>query len=334
MSLIPSVFNSSDPGAPQLTGQVNALVNLLRAILVTGYGSGPTHKPALGWTETYTGVNKAVFRNNPISGSGKYLRVLDDGSAAAGGSPRSASVRAYSEMTDIDTGIDPTPTVEQSTTGPQWVKSRTADGVSRGWWAIGNELCFYLFASFYNAGVSDGPVYFAGDIVSNKPGDQYQFGVSQVSTTNYDGSQLFLSRMLANLVPNSSLPSVSNCAAFLMRSYGASPGAVVVGNLRTIADNQFVYGGSNAYPYPDPVSGGLLYDTALIFEGAPGRLRGRFPGVYVPLHHRPFADLTEISDPDGLPIGTRCVAKNFLGDNQISSAWSGQVLFDLVNPWH
>jgi len=97
VSLIPSIYTSTDAGAPQLTGQAGSLLALLRAVLVNGYSTGATAKAPLGWTQEFSGTNKAVFRNNPTTGSGYRLRI-DDTQA------REARMRAYTTMTNVDTG--------------------------------------------------------------------------------------------------------------------------------------------------------------------------------------------------------------------------------------
>ena len=334
MSLIPTIYSSTDPGAPQLSGTPGSLISVLRAVLVNGYGTAPNDRPGLGWTEEFTGTNKAVFRNSPASGSGYHLRVVDDGSSEVGGSARLASVRGFSAMSDIDTGTDPTPTIAQSSTGPQWAKSSHLSSDVRTWWAIGNELCFYLVVAMYQGNpISNGPIYFAGDFISDKPGDLHNFGVSHVSTTGYSGSQLYISRLFNFLDSLNGIPANSSCSLFFARASSGIPGSVPSYNIGTMCRSQNEYGGSNSIDYPDPVSGGLLFDLAHISEGARLR-RGRFPGVYVPLHNRPFADLEQLTEPDGLPESTVLLAKSFRSQNQISTSSDGQVLFDTVNPWH
>ena len=57
------------------------------------------------------------------------LWVVDDGTTDSGGSARSAGVRAYSTMSDIDTGSDVAPTTIANTNGACWVKSRKSCGM-------------------------------------------------------------------------------------------------------------------------------------------------------------------------------------------------------------
>lgn len=119
MSLVPTVYKSTDPGAPLLSGQAGALAMLLDALLVDGYGSGANRKPGMGWSRAFSGSNVRVFRNAPITGTGFYLRVDDT-------AQRSALLRGFATMSDIDVGTDPTPTIALKSNGSRWDKSSVA----------------------------------------------------------------------------------------------------------------------------------------------------------------------------------------------------------------
>lgn len=333
MSLTPTIYSSVDAGAPQMTGQVGAMVNLLRALLVTGYGSGGSAKPALGWTEEFTGVNKAVFRNAPVSGSGYRLRVLDDGTAAAGGDARAASLRAFSTMSDIDTGNDPTPTSAQFANGAVWPKSTVSSSTARAWWAIGNERCIYLFVDIAGGGLAVASPYFAGDLISFKAGDGHQFALS-VSPTTWTGSGTASRIFCASLGAISGSTPGTTHGLVIARSFNAAVGAVFVAPSAHKATGVLTtpFGGSGL-EYPSPISGGMFYDTIVVHEGGAVGPRGLMPGVYVPLHAQPLADLAELTEPEGLPAGRVLVGKRFRGDNPSNPGANGELLFDRVGGW-
>jgi hypothetical protein len=333
VSLTPTIYSSSDAGAPQMTGQAGAMVNLLRALLVTGYGAGGSAKPALGWTEEFTGVNKAVFRNAPVTGSGYRLRVLDDGSAAAGGDARSASLCGFSMMSDIDTGNDPTPTSAQFANGAVWPKSTVASSTARAWWAIGNERCVYLFIDIAGGGLALASPYFAGDLISFKAGDGHHFMISVAPTTwtgSGTASRIFCASSSAS---SGASPGVSQ-GLVIGRSYSGAVGSVFVApsSHKATGGLSTPFGGSGLV-YPSPVSGGLFYDTIVVHEGGSVGPRGVMPGVYVPLHALPLADLAELANPDGLALGRVLVAKRFRGDNPTNVGNNGELLFDRVGGW-
>jgi len=77
----------------------------------------------------------------------------------------------------------------------------------------------------------------------------------------------------------------------------------------------------------------LLYSTVEFLESAQ-LPRGRLPGIYAPLHTRPYPDMTEVMGVDGLPDNTTLLAKGFSQGNMLNSVNLGQVLIDITNPWY
>lgn len=335
MSLIPKVYSSTDPGAPQLTGQAGALLSVLRAVLVTGYGTAPNAKAAAGWTEAFTGTNKAVFRNSPVEGTGAYLRV-DDSATVSGSDGRVALLRVFESMTDVDTGVNPAPTVAQYANGVNWMKSNTADAASKAWVAIANERFIYLFV---NMGTTDagwvGTAYFpafAGDLVSRKPGDMYCFMLSDVKDS---ALATYSTGAFTGFLRGPALSSTTAIKGnFLLRPYTGVVGAVPCSCAAlSDANVQRVWGSTGSYP--DAVGGQLMFERGIVAEGA-YLARGFMPNVYAPLHDVPFADLQVVTDVAGLPAGTQLFAKSY---SQATTsiignlAYRGQLLFDISNAW-
>jgi hypothetical protein len=333
MALTPTVYKSTDPGAPALTGQAGSLRDVLRAVLVTGYGSGGDAKAGAGWTEPFSGTNVSAFRNSAVTGTGGYLRV-DDTSTYAGSNARSALMRAYEVMTDVDTGTGPTPTAAQVASGLLVPKSKTLDSTSRAWVVIANERFFYLFT---DAGATaSGWVnvahfpFFAGDLISRKPGDAYHFCVI--------GSQMNAISGLGNAASGmffggrySGAPLSSG--VYLPRAQsqtGTSKAAAVC--VLSDGETGYVIGGSGAYP--DAVSGGLRMERVMVYEAA-REIRGYLPNVYGTTCGRPFSDLSIRTDIEGVPEDTQILAKSFsqsVGAGNVAS-YDGQLLFDITNAW-
>lgn len=92
-----TVFSSSDVGAPTLTADIGSLKTLLKACLVTGYGS----KQGLGWQMAFesTDKNAAAFKSADPTASGFYFKI--DNSTTS-----TAKLSAYQTMTDINTGLN------------------------------------------------------------------------------------------------------------------------------------------------------------------------------------------------------------------------------------
>ena len=53
-----TVYRFDDAGAPTLSAAAGALISVLDACLVNGYGA----KPAAGWTKAFSGTNQAAYR--------------------------------------------------------------------------------------------------------------------------------------------------------------------------------------------------------------------------------------------------------------------------------
>lgn len=143
-------YHHDDAGAPVLSGQAGALVALLDAVLVNGYGS----KAGLGWTIAFSAPDKRVYRLDSTVNSGRYLRVDDTTTTYA-------TITGYDAMTDIDTGTGRFPAAGDV----YWRKSQTADATSRLWDVYGDEAFIHLFTRFHTASNRHEHVLF-GDILS------------------------------------------------------------------------------------------------------------------------------------------------------------------------
>lgn len=338
MSLIPTIYSSTDPGAPQLSGTVGSLISVLRAVLVTGYGTAPNAKAGAGWTEEFTGANVVAFRNSPVTGTGYRLRVLDDGSAAAGGGPRSATLRGYESMSDVDTGLNPVPTAAQLANGLLWVKSTTADTGNRGWFAFANERWVYLFVDVNGISTYEPVPYFVGDLNSAKAGDNHCFVVSGTDDTSYAGntsdfqrSRLFgfQSKGSSNGWWGSAVSAAIGCG-YVARAQdqviGATP--IICDAPSNAGSTSAVYGSSEnkGENYPSVINNGLLYEEALVRET--GFIRGVLPGVFVPLHPGGMTDSVMLTDVQDMPAGTDFMFKAFVANARSAP---GYVLLNLAS---
>lgn len=334
MALTPTVYRSTDPGAPAMTGQAGSLRDVLRAVLVTGFGSGSTAKAGAGWTEPHSGTNVSAFRNSPVTGTGGLLRV-DDSATFAGTNARNCLFRAFGAMTDVNTGTDPAPTTAQYAQGLLTPKSRTLDSVARAWTIVANERCFYLFT---DPGATDAawvnvPHFplFAGDILTRKPGDGFHFALIGAQMGPISGLGNSTTGMFYGLRYSAS--SISSTGVYLLRSASQASGARSAA-LSCLTDGEVnaMLGGSGSYP--DPISGGLRMERIAVIEGQ-YQIRGYLPGVYGTSCGMPFAAGAVRTDIEGVPAGT-----------QILSQWISQtvggsssnlarctLLIDITNAW-
>lgn len=342
MSSIPVVYRNTDPGAPVLNGQVGSLLSLLHAVLVTGYGSGETAKPGAGWTRPFSSPTVHVYRNSPVNGSGAYLRVRDDASAAMLNSASLAQAFAYSTMSDIDTGENKTPSTALQARGSLIAKAPPNNTTARRWLVVASDIGFYLFVDW---SVSWGRLipYYFGDVLSAVSGDPFPFALfGSGDITNYTAGwndrvrSLFFATNHGTALPDGIAGDEATAGypgGFIMRSYAdglGAPGRVATVGIRA-EGNRYSYG-SDAYPaVPDRSHGGYNFMRAVVKE-APWCVRGHLPGVLVPLHARPYADGARISFIEGIGPGD-WLAVNFNVAEPDIEARSGQVLIRLDVGW-
>lgn len=346
MSLIPTVYRSTDAGAPVLNGQAGSLLAVLHAVLVTGYGSGPTAKPPAGWARPFSSSGVHVYRNNPLTGSGAYLRVRDDASADMLNLPTLGQAIGYSSMSDIDTGLDRTPPVALHAQGSLIAKAPAVSAAARRWVIVATEIGFYLFTHWcgHNSNPDALGAYYYGDIISAVPGDVYPFAMFGAAVlSSYGGTSLwsqdvcslFFSPGLDKAIPATSNRITGVLGGYVMRSYSDAknaPGRLATTGIEPpVVSGGYSYGSGMFRSGPDPSHGGYNYTSALVREAAHA-VRGYLPGVIVPLHARPYVDGATVNFIDGFGLG-EWLAINYNVAALNLTGTDGQVLFRLDAPW-
>lgn len=302
-------YASTDSGAPTLSGTAGALIAVLKACLVDGYGS----KASSGWTQEFSGTNIAVFR--PPSGTRMRLRVNDTDSS-------DARVRGYEAMSDVNTGTGLFPTDVQANGGSYMHKS-SAGGTPRGWVLVADQKRFILIvaqsAATVDASSSLGQGLFFGDVKSAKSGDAYH---------------CFINAGLASGASNSAFGAVNNGPSglsaagghFLARSYTQVGGAVSASKHTDVAKtNNTLVLGTGGVTYPDPITGGIL--VASIYVAEPGNVRGVLPGVWAVLHNLPASPGTTFSGSGDL------AGKTFMLLDVGSQSDRGRIALEISDTW-
>lgn len=118
------VYKSTDAGAPTIGRTAGALITLLDACLVNGYGS----QSAAGWTKPFSGTNQAVFQQGAGS-TGRYLYVNDSISVDY------AALAGACVVTSMSVINDQFPTT-----------ARYMDKPDAGWTLVANEKFFFLLS--------------------------------------------------------------------------------------------------------------------------------------------------------------------------------------------
>lgn len=185
MGLPVTVYRHSDLGAPQLTNRSpSELINILKKCLVEGYGD----KNPLGWTLEYEDVGSvaAAFRNDPVVGSGGYVKVYS--ATGADGTGVNFRMKVAKSMMDINTFIDDTGfktyDLDYSQQGGAW----QVIGTSRGFWLIIEHLnktdYTFISSSYQQWQIT----VFIGDIDTCDPNDSSPF--IQISGNNTTASDI------------------------------------------------------------------------------------------------------------------------------------------------
>lgn len=334
MSLIPTYYSSQDPGAPALNGVAGSLVELLDAILVDGYGFGDDAKPPLGWTREFTATNKRAYRNNPVTGTGHFLRVDD---SAAIGNARHAWMSSFEYMSSIDEGFGRSPLPSNNPNGFIWSKSTTLGIQPRAWFAIGNERFFYLFMDRNNNGLDFALPHAAGDVISFFPNDMHRWFLSGVSNLISDPGTAAAATTLFFSGNNDSASTslIASNGVFSRSADGlvASPFSHSRGEAYRGTSS---FGGVSGAVYPSPIVTGTVMFSRIEQKDAQRSYRGFLPGVLTPTCELPFADLQVIKAEEVSTVANiapALLAKSFRQGNPNSTGTTGQVVFKIGVEW-
>lgn len=316
------IYSSSDAGAPVLRGNTPGdLINLLEKCLVTGYGS----KAGAGWTKPYTGTNVAAFQQGAGS-NGMFLRI-DDTSTAT--SYRSAKVKGYEAMTDVNTGTPtsfPTPT--QNADGVYWFTHYSSGSVAnpRPWRLIADEMFFYFMLSTYpennDSGYYYNECYAFGDIIPYKPGDTTHtvlLGSWSVNSPNTSEGYPWYG------VDITSYMGSNRYVLLAARSFTNLGGPIYLGwhSDHTKGSSNW---GAGRLSYPHGPDGGLYLAPVWVHEAhvSPYSVRGIMPGLWVPCHNSGTFGQFQTFNGQGELAGKQFMARRHYDQTvcfEISDTW-------------
>ncbi len=262
-------------GASDVNGEqrISAISTNTVSFPVTGVADGPVSgtisikiAPA-GWEKIYSGTNKAAYRSLSPDTSGAVLRVDD---SAAG----YARIRVFSSMSDVDTGLDPTPTDAQIFGGLYMPGSATANATPRRWIVVASDRFVHVMIASSSSYPDDYASVCAGDFPSLKAGDAYNVMIcGDVSDTSSSGSPGTNNALHA---------SSGSTGAFIMRPY-TQIGSAIPAYLYKPGFTYAAPSGTANHPIgPNPINNGIELSPTLFLEGntASGNRRGEVPGLY------------------------------------------------------
>lgn len=280
------VYKSTDASAPTLQGIVGgayssgwadgSLLELLRKILVTGYGT----KTAAGWSLAFSGTSEGVFKQG--AGCGFYLHVLDDGSATAGA--REASFNGGESYTAVSTGTGLFPSSGQNGGKLYFRKSDTADTTQRQWVCYADNKTVYLFASPTGAYYS-GMLF--GDFVSFFSGDAYNcIAVGRTISAAADNTT---NEHYDDLSVNVNTSLTGHYTARTYSQGGSSINSTKMNNTLTyLGSSPGKWGSGGNMPFPNPADSkfwlGRIYVGDASGSSPTNVLRGYLRGLWASQH--------------------------------------------------
>jgi hypothetical protein len=247
----------------------------------------------LNWLTPFTGTNLRVYRSADPLSTRHFMRVSDTTSLFA-------SVRGFENMTDVDTGTGPFPTmIQRSGQGAGINKSsNTAVTFPVKWTVVGNGRCFLInIVGLSNNGPRffDGRSSFYGDFQAFRPaGDPFAFAVSaglESSTAadasgNVDGGEatsIFTSRDFHGLGGSTAFASSTESGTTIVSGTDTTGGifpSTVDGSMRLsrrlfkTAVNAPARGAVPGLFHIAQSQVGLIYDQGVYIDGT-GQLTGR-----------------------------------------------------------
>ena len=278
----PIIYRFDDANAPVASGTTGAMVALLTACLVTGYGD----KPGAGWTREYVNAEASVaaFRNNPITGTGVFLQV-DGASAQYAYRPL---LQGFEAMTSLEDGIGPFFSAPQNT----FFISQNASTTSRPWVLVADDRAFWLTVW---GGQTTAPVkasvnkndFAFGDAVAYYPEDKW-FAFMTTGGTAYNTG--FKSRLYHSGAADAGYINMP-------RALSGAPGYVSAVLARGGGPGATYYMGNEgmAYKAGDPVflTRPYLCDGTATANAA-YTFRGWLPGLWYPCQINPFEQLARV----------------------------------------
>lgn len=358
-----TVYSSTDASAPTLSGSAGALLTVLDACLVNGYGA----KTAAGWTKPYVNSgNVGCYKNSAVDGTGYCLSINDAGPGAGGACE--ARVTGFATLSSVSAGTGQFPNQQQINIGSGALvvrKSTTADATARAWTIIADDTVFYMFVE---TGDYTSPTmvmaWMFGDIFSFKNNDAYRCmliartaeNTNSVQYEPFPAMNLITTQGMTYPIPGHfmasswtgigySLPVGKHWDA--MKSYGQSALPPCNVNIAGNGTQMILYYGYNSYfsmgmgynspsawPYPNGPDGGLYVSPCWVHHN--GSIRGYLKGLWVPLHDRPLNHLDTVTGQgnlSGKSFLNLGVFTSYQNGNDSEYYLPGNCLIETSNTW-
>jgi hypothetical protein len=282
-----------------------------------GADSGTVCFAPAGWVQIYSASNRMAFQGDDQS-SGLILYV-DDSGVNGTKSYRNAWACGY-ESWNINTGVNPWPTVAQLANGVAWCKSTTLDGTARPWWLVGDGKRFYVGIAWDANSTGMYDVFCFGDYLPTIAGNAfpgYIIGSSSEIQSSIGTGNLF-----------GALVALANTSAgkYLCRKYDSTGSALACGMIgnNTIAA-YLGYGGITGVNLP---TNGIELQPIDFHCG--GYLYSPLPGAYQMLHNAIYNNYDILPTFPELPGRRLLVLTIAVG---AGNSAIGRLVLDITGPW-
>lgn len=277
------------------------------------------------WEKSFSGgANLAAYRSTATGATGAYLRIDDTGT-------RSARLVGYESMISVDSGTGPYPTSAQAAGGLYVAKSSTADTVARPWTLVTDGRFLWLAIGWRSSQPTRRTLYWMGDGVPIAAGDAWMSVLGAHSSDPIAAGDPAAIDFATEL--RAPTASTSLTGRYALRGHdgsaGSPPVCALMGGLYPTSISSMSFGVTGV-AYPDPAVGLLMVPAWIgcVYAGA-WRIRGRAPGLAVPLHARPLSGGTVVAAADG----HQYIAVDISAYTSAGVETTGQALIDVSGPW-
>lgn len=329
MAIEDAVILVEDSGVPALEGEQRVLSATSDTITFpTNAADGGPYScdfmlAPMGWEKVFSGTNKGVYRSTNIDFERMFLRVEQV-------SFQNATVRAFRNMTDVDTGTDPMPTSAELAT-PTWHIRTYNQTNPLPWFFLTDGVTMFIWTE---SALSISPSYggglchmFGPPVKREEIIDPYNTMFTCSNSTSY----------VATGITRWGGPTGAQSRGYVSRAYTG------VGNYQPLhmavaatAASTWDGPGSQWGNYPDPVNGSLITSDIFLISGAApssagSGVRGKVPGVKIGVQSLLAG---QFSYGDKITIdGRKHIVLTQAVNGSQSPTQTTPTFFDIEGPW-
>lgn len=284
--------------------------------VASGAVTGATLKRApAGWAKPFSDTNKAVYQSADPNSTQLFMWIDDT-------DPQYARMRGYEQMTGVDAGVSPFPTLAQfAKTLQTWCKSNLASTASRNWVVIADGSFMHVHLAFNASYPTLAAPNMFGDIVKILPSDGYS------CITAAHGAE-------APSFPGTAHPGTiqapsAGSGRYLARD-SSQTGSATHFSLYALSAHSSSFAGHSNAPAPGLAGERHVGPPVLVADGvsSSSKLRGWLPGVRSTLQALPFDHLLVVENPAGGALLALDAAFGSTGTTATT-----RMLIDITGPW-